>query len=238
MPPRGCWLQTRVCASGQRLKVSALRTSLSYRTSRANLSPLVVNLRRWQMVSRVPSSGSSRRSSTNAAAGICRPWRRSNPGTGRSQRRASASRGRGCTQAGRSGQTHTSSAWSRRGQCAKRCAALTRVCAALLPSLTPCVASSAQGLYPFGDLKGYDTGFPKKQLEAYCGPGPGDWAVMSSHLDDGSLVYGIAHRRGTAVHTFLSTHGTTKRGYDQAHKESSDGTGHAGPPRRCTISPT
>lgn len=46
-------------------------------------------------------------------------------------------------------------------------------------------------------------------------------------------VYAVAHRRGGAVHTFLSTHGTTRRGKDQRHKDDANGEGHAGPPRKC-----
>lgn len=91
----------------------------------------------------------------------------------------------------------------------------------------------AQGLYPFGDLKNQTMGFPKAELEAHCGPEQGDWAVMSSVLQDGNPVYGIAHRRGMAVHTYISTHGSTKRGHDQQHKESVDEKGHLGPPRKC-----
>jgi hypothetical protein len=35
------------------------------------------------------------------------------------------------------------------------------------------------------------------------------------------------------IHTYLSTHGTTKRGKDQAHKDDVDADGCAGPARKC-----
>lgn len=46
-------------------------------------------------------------------------------------------------------------------------------------------------------------------------------------------VYGVAHRRGGAVHTFICTHGTTKRGRDQRHKDDVCEDGAAAPPRKC-----
>ena len=60
-------------------------------------------------------------------------------------------------------------------------------------------ALPAQGLYPFGDLKQMSSRFPLKELELYCGPASGDWATMSTTLDDGSPAYAVAHRRGKAV---------------------------------------
>ena len=82
-------------------------------------------------------------------------------------------------------------------------------------------------------MKQLVSGFPQAELEAHCGPDSGDWNVMTSTLSNGKRVYGIAHRRGMSVHTYISTHGTTRRGKDQAHKDDCDVHGHAGPPRKC-----
>ena len=90
-----------------------------------------------------------------------------------------------------------------------------------------------QGLYAFGDLKQMTSGFAKKELEANCGTESGDWCVMTTTLENGKFCYGLAHRRGSACHTYIATHGTTKRGRDQAHKDDCDESGHAGPPRKC-----
>ena len=35
------------------------------------------------------------------------------------------------------------------------------------------------------------------------------------------------------IHTYISTHGTTKRGRDQSHKDDTGDDGHAAPPRKC-----
>ena len=86
----------------------------------------------------------------------------------------------------------------------------------------------------------------------------GDWATMTTKLDGDKLCFALAHRRGGCVrncppaplarspayadicvvcacidHTYISTHGTTKRGRDQAHKEDCDQQGHCGPARKC-----
>lgn len=91
-----------------------------------------------------------------------------------------------------------------------------------------------QGIYAFGDLKQMSARFPVAQLEQHCGLESGDWAVMSSRFGSNDWpVYGVAHRRGGAVHTFICTHGTTKRGRDQRHKDDVCEDGAAAPPRKC-----
>jgi hypothetical protein len=83
-------------------------------------------------------------------------------------------------------------------------------------------------------MKQITSRFPLKELEAYCGIESGDWAVMTSNIGSGNWpVFAVAHRRGGAIHTFVSTHGTTKRGFDQRHKDDSQGESRAGPPRKC-----
>lgn len=74
--------------------------------------------------------------------------------------------------------------------------------------------------------------FPKVQLENHVGPESGDWAVMKTRVND-HLVYTVGHRRGGSIHTYLSTHGLTKRGRDQAHREDVDEDGCVAPYRKC-----
>ena len=58
--------------------------------------------------------------------------------------------------------------------------------------------------------------------------------MMTSTVGSGDWpIFAVAHRRGGAIHTFLSTHGTTKRGNDQRHKDDTLGESRAGPPRKC-----
>lgn len=91
-----------------------------------------------------------------------------------------------------------------------------------------------QGIYGFGDLKQMHARFPVSQLEQHCGLESGDWAVMSTRFGSKDWpVFGVAHRRGGVVHTFISTHGTTKRGRDQRHKDDVCDDGAAAPPRKC-----
>ena len=91
-----------------------------------------------------------------------------------------------------------------------------------------------KGLFGFGDLKTIKSRFPVEQLEAHCGLESGDWAVMTSKFGSGDWpVYGVAHRRGGAIHTYLSTCGTTKRGRDQKHKDDTGEDGGVAPPRKC-----
>lgn len=90
-----------------------------------------------------------------------------------------------------------------------------------------------KGLFPFGNIKQIRSRFPVDQLEQHCGPESGDWSVMTTRVLDDKLVYGVGHRRGGVVHTYVSTHGSTRRGRDQAHRDDADDLGHAAPPRKC-----
>lgn len=83
-------------------------------------------------------------------------------------------------------------------------------------------------------MKQATAGFPLKQLEEAVPPEAGAWAVMKAKLSnaDGALVYCVGHRRGEAIHTYIATHGSTRRGKDQKHCETgSDGNGGHG--RKC-----
>ena len=128
-------------------------------------------------------------------------------------------------------------------------------CECMCARLT-CVRVCAQGLYPFGDLKANNSArYPIKELEGYVGHESGDWATMSTKIA-GKPAFGVAHRRGGAVsmpcmctlptyaylstfppcsqiHTYLSTHSTTRRGRDQSHKDDAGEDGHVNPPRKC-----
>ena len=74
-----------------------------------------------------------------------------------------------------------------------------------------------------GDVKTNTARFPKDELTQLVGPESGDWGVMTTELDleDGTKLpaYGIGHRRGGIVHTFLSTFGKTILGTPQKHKD-------------------
>ena len=82
---------------------------------------------------------------------------------------------------------------------------------------------SGKVIYPFGDVKTNTSRFPTDELKAACGPESGDWATFTTklHLADSSYldVFALAHRRGSDVHTYLSTHGLTTRGAPQRHKD-------------------
>lgn len=58
---------------------------------------------------------------------------------------------------------------------------------------------------------------------------------MSSTLvnANNAPVYVVAHRRGESIHTYISSHGSTRRGKDQRHKDDAGSDGHCGPPRKC-----
>ena len=46
-------------------------------------------------------------------------------------------------------------------------------------------------------------------------------------------VTGPLPRPVLQIHTYLATHGNTKRGRDQAHKDDTGDDGHVNPPRKC-----
>lgn len=104
-----------------------------------------------------------------------------------------------------------------------------------VPPLSPSAHTSAQGLYPFGDLKQASAGCPVNQLMDKVPEGSGEWSVMRSKMPnvDDKLIYLVAHRRGASIHTYLSTHGVTVRGKDQKHKDDTGEDGACGPPRKC-----
>ena len=74
------------------------------------------------------------------------------------------------------------------------------VSAALTPTMPVLTSLPAwQGLYGFGDCKTITDRFPADELKAMVGPESGDWAVISSTMANGKLIYGLGHRRGPAV---------------------------------------
>ena len=56
---------------------------------------------------------------------------------------------------------------------------------------------------------------------------------MSTTVAGGHKIYAIAHRRGGAVHTYLSSHGQSISGKPQAHKDDVDALGVRARPRPC-----
>ena len=74
-----------------------------------------------------------------------------------------------------------------------------------------------------GDVKTNTARFPKEELAQLVGPESGDWGVMTTEitLEDSTTLsaYGIGHRRGGAVHTFISIFGKSTLGKPQAHKD-------------------
>ena len=72
-------------------------------------------------------------------------------------------------------------------------------------------------------------------LQEHCGPEPGDWITMKTNIgtDPQKYCLAIGHRRGPAVHTFVSTHGQTTPGKPQAATEEIDDSGKTPEPRKC-----
>ena len=97
---------------------------------------------------------------------------------------------------------------------------------------SPLVMPSPQVIYPLGDVKTNTSRFATEELRAKCGPASGDWATFTTEveLEDGGHLdmMAVAHRRGPAVHTFLSTCGLTLPGMPQKHKDddTEGDTGH------------
>lgn len=86
------------------------------------------------------------------------------------------------------------------------------------------------GLHFVGDVKTNTAGFCKTELQDATTEERGAWAVYTADLDvDGTAtpVYAVSHRRGPAVHAFISTFGTTLPG--TAHygtiEDDEDGSG-------------
>jgi len=78
-------------------------------------------------------------------------------------------------------------------------------------------------------VKTNSSGFDKKGFQDAVMPGDGEWAVFTTrlaNLDHPTIsemnVNAIAHRRGTAVHTYLFTAGTTLIGKPMHHDISDD----------------
>lgn len=82
---------------------------------------------------------------------------------------------------------------------------------------------SGKTIFPFGDVKTKTTRFPREAARASCGPASGDWSCLTTdvQMEDGTTLkmMAVGHRRGSEVHTFLSTCGLTIAGRPQAHKD-------------------
>ena len=91
----------------------------------------------------------------------------------------------------------------------------------------------AHGLYAYGDVKTHTARYPTEEIMAFVGPNSGDWAVMTTKVAGDHKIYAIAHRRGGAVHTYLSSHGQSISGKPQAHKDDVDALGVRARPRPC-----
>ena len=89
------------------------------------------------------------------------------------------------------------------------------------------------GLYGYGDVKTQTTRYPTQELIDLVGPNSGDWAVMTTVVSGGHLIYAIGHRRGGTVHTYISSHGTSIAGIPQAHKDDVEALGMRAVPRPC-----
>lgn len=78
-------------------------------------------------------------------------------------------------------------------------------------------------IFPFGDVKTNTSRFCKEELAMEVKPESGEWATVTTEvvLEDNSTLkmFGLGHRRGPAVHTFLSTCGESILGRPQAHKD-------------------
>lgn len=78
-------------------------------------------------------------------------------------------------------------------------------------------------IFPFGDVKTNTARFCKEELAQTVPEGSGEWATMVTDIqlpDDSVLkMFAVGHRRGPAVHTFISTCGETTLGKPQAHKD-------------------
>lgn len=71
------------------------------------------------------------------------------------------------------------------------------------------------GLHFMGDVKTNTKRFCAAELVAATGPASGDWAVCSSMVkvnEESVPIYAVSHRRGPAVHKFVSSCGTTLPG--------------------------
>ena len=91
-----------------------------------------------------------------------------------------------------------------------------------------------------GDVKTNCSRYPVAELKAACGPESGDWVVATSTLeinDKAMPIFALAHRRGPAIHTYLSSHGRSIRGKDQKHKDDVDDqdSAKAAPARKCPL---
>eukprot|EP00966_Prymnesium_polylepis_P336390 7391559-Prymnesium_polylepis.1 len=90
------------------------------------------------------------------------------------------------------------------------------------------------GVYGFGDVKTNSSRFPVKYLQEHCGQQPGDWITLTTTDEKGRLLLAIGHRRGPAVHTYVSSFGTTVMGKPQlAYEEIGDNGNVQSEPRKC-----
>ena len=66
-----------------------------------------------------------------------------------------------------------------------------------------------------------------------CGQESGAWIVLKSTDVNDEPMFALGHRRGGVVHYFISSHGQTLRGKDQAHKEDLETVEGIMAPRPC-----
>lgn len=72
------------------------------------------------------------------------------------------------------------------------------------------------GMHFIGDVKTGSAHYPTKEIQAATAAASGSWATFTSELKLGGdklmPIFAISHRRGEAVHTFVSTCGTSLKG--------------------------
>ena len=93
----------------------------------------------------------------------------------------------------------------------------------------------SKGMWGYGDVKTHTSRTPIKELIEAVGPNSGDWAVFTTVVAGGHIVFAIGHRRGGTVHTYLSTHGQTLNGRPQSHKDDIESLGYMAKPRPCPM---
>ena len=83
---------------------------------------------------------------------------------------------------------------------------------------------SSGKMFSIGDVKTNSGGFPKIEFANACPPGDGEWATFQTvlkHLDHPTLtqmdLYGVVHRRGGGVHTYIFNCGQTLAGKNMHH---------------------
>ena len=89
------------------------------------------------------------------------------------------------------------------------------------------------GIHSTFDVKTNSARYPIKYIMENCGQESGAWIVLKSTDVNGEPMFALGHRRGGVVHYFISSHGQTLRGKDQAHKEDLETVEGIMAPRPC-----